>query len=145
MTIPLDEPSLALQAAIVATLKADGALALLIGERVYDRVPPPVALATAPTFPYVTVGDDQVSGAHAECLEGSTEVFATLHAWSRAVGKGEAKRIAGAVVRALNYADLTLENYRLVLIEHDSTRHLDDPDGLTSHSVVTFHALIDEE
>ena len=132
------EPSLELQRVIVATLKADAAVNALIAGRVYDRVPSPA------TFPYVVVGDDQVSQAHAQCLEGSTEVFSSLHAWSREVGKVEAKKIAGAVVTALNGAPLALTGYRLVLIEHDNTQHLGDPDGITSHSVIVFHAFVDE-
>jgi Protein of unknown function (DUF3168) len=135
----MGEPSLELQRVIVATLRADPAVNALIAGRVYDRVPSPQ------TFPYVVVGDDQVSQAHAQCLEGSTEVFSSLHAWSREVGKVEAKQIAGAIVTALNGADLALANgYRLVLIEHDNTQHLGDPDGLTSHSVIVFHSFVDE-
>lgn len=133
------EPSLELQGAIINALKADPAVTALIAGRVYDRPPSPV------TFPYLVVGDDQVTQAHAQCLEGSTEVFSSLHAWSRAVGKVEAKKIAGAVVTALNGAALALSNgYRLVLIEHDNTQHLGDPDGITSHSVIVFHAFVDE-
>lgn len=135
----MSEPSLELQRVIIATLKADAAVNALIAGRIYDRVPSPE------TFPYVVIGDDQVSQAHAGCLEGSTEVFSSLHAWSRAVGKVEAKNIAGAVVTALNGAPLALSNgYRLVLIEHDNTQHLGDPDGITSHSVIVFHAFVDE-
>lgn len=142
----MSEPSLALQGAIVAALKDSAPVTAFISQRVYDRVPAPVPPATEPTYPYVTIGNDQVLGAHAECLEGSVEIFATIDVWSRAVGKVEAKQISGAIVTLLNGSTaLTLDSaYRLVLIEHDSTRHLDDPDGLTSHSVVTFHALIDE-
>ena len=134
----MPEPSLELQRVIVATLKADAAVNALIAGRIYDRVPSPE------TFPYVVVGDDQVSQAHAQCLEGSTEVFSSLHAWSRAVGKVEAKNIAGAIVTALNGASLALNGFRCVLIEHDNTQHLGDPDGITSHSVIVFHAFIDE-
>lgn len=134
----MSEPSLELQRVIVATLKADPAVNALIAGRIYDRVPSPE------TFPYVVVGDDQVSQAHAQCLEGSTEVFSSLHAWSRAVGKVEAKKIAGAIVTALNGAPLVLTGFRCVSIEHDTTRHLGDPDGITSHSVIEFHAFIDE-
>ncbi len=133
------EPSLELQGAIVAALKANAATAALIGDRVYDKVP------ASPTFPYVVVGDDQVLQAHAHCIEGSTEIFSTLHAWSRAPGKVECKKVSGAVVTALNFASLNLNNgYRLVLIEHDSTQYLLDPDGLTSHGVIVFHAFVDE-
>lgn len=133
------EPSLSLQGALVATLKADPAVNALLAGRIYDRVPTP------PTFPYVTLGDDQIIGDGADCLNGSVEIFAILHVFSRAVGKPEAKRISGAIVAAVNGTALNLHpDYVLNLIQHDSTRHLDDPDGLTSHSVVTFHALIDE-
>jgi Protein of unknown function (DUF3168) len=135
----MSEPSLELQGAMVTALKADAALDALIVDRIYDRVPP------APTFPYITVGDDQVISAHADCLEGSTQIFATLHAWSRKPGMVETKRISGAIVTALNAAALPLNGgYRLVLLEHDSTQFLIDPDGLTSHAVIVFHALIDE-
>lgn len=131
------DASLALQDALVAALRA-GAMPEL-GARVYDRVPDDAL------FPYVTVGDDQVNADHAECLEGSVEIATNVHVWSRGVGKVEAKQIAGWIVSTLNYAALALAGYRLVLIEHETTHHLSDPDGLTSHSVVTFRALIDEQ
>lgn len=134
----MTEPSLELQRVIVATLKADTGVNALVAGRIYDRVPAPV------TFPYVVIGDDQTTAAHAECFEGSTQVFSSLHAWSRAVGKVEAKSIAGAIVKALNGAALELTGYRCVLIEHDNTQHLGDPDGITSHSVVVFHSFVDE-
>lgn len=135
----LMEASLELQGAIVTALKASAEVTTLINGRVFDRVDEHAG------FPYVTVGDDQVTQAHADCLDGSVEVFTNLHAWSRAPGKVEVKKIAGAVVRALNLVNLPLLNgYRLVLMEHDNTQHLADPDGITSHSVIVFHAFIDE-
>ena len=132
------EPSLELQGAIVSKLKSTSAVTTLIAQRVYDK---PLA---SPTFPYVTVGDDQVLQDHAECLEGSVEINSNIHVWSRVPGKVEAKKIAGAIVTALNGAALSVNGYRLVSIQHTDTRHLDDPDGLTSHSVVSFRSLIDE-
>lgn len=136
----MSDPALALQGALVAALKAAAPVTALIGQRVYDHVPP------NSQFPYVTVGDDQTLADHAECLEGSVEIHTNLHVWSRPAipGKVEAKQIAGALVTLLNMAALTLSGYVLVLIEHETSHHLDDPDGITAHSVVTFRALIDE-
>jgi hypothetical protein len=135
----MSEPTLALQAAILAALNGAPEVSALLAGRVYDRVP------AGAVFPYATIGDDQALPDHAECLEGSTEVIAIVHVWSRKVGKPESKTITGAIVRALNGASLSLDpDYRLVHIEHDGSRHLDDPDGLTSHSVITFRSLIDE-
>ena len=98
----MTEPSLALQGAIVAALKASAALGALIGDRVFDRVP------AGAVKPYIRIGDDQVIPDPAECFERSAEVFATLDVFSSAVGKPEAKRIAGAIVDALDHAHLDL-------------------------------------
>lgn len=140
LLLTVAEPSLALQLGMRAALGADPVLAELIGVRIYDRVP------TKATTPYVHVGDDQVSPSPADGgLENSVEIFSTVHVWSAAVGKTECKRVAGAVVRAVALKALDLgPNYSLLLITHRSTQYLDDPDGLTSHGVVTFRALVDE-
>lgn len=133
-----DGPDLALQDAMVATLKANAAVAAIVGARIYDRVPDKAPL------PLVDIGEIQVIADDADCLEGSSEVYATLHAWSRSVGAVECRRLAAAVVAALHLAALDLGvDWRLVDIRHHDTRVFTDADGLTSHGVVTFRALID--
>lgn len=135
------EPTLALQEAAIAHLKADTTVALLIAERIYDRIPGDPTRPPPPNiFPYVRLGEDQDVPDLAECIDGS-EIFATFHAFSRAVGKPEVKRVAGAVKRALHGADLTLDDNRLLLIEHFRTDFLTDEDGLTEHAIITFRAL----
>lgn len=130
------EPSLDLQKAVIATLKADASVTALVGQRIYDQVPPNA------TFPYVSWGPDQVLADKADCQNGF-EVFAQIDVWSRAPGKPEAKRIAGAVRAALDDAELTLDDHALLLLEHVQTRHLIDPDGSTKHSIVELRALAD--
>lgn len=128
----MTEPSLALQKATYSALTTAGL-------RVYDRVPPDAVV------PYVTVGDDQVIATGFDCLDGSSEVYSSVHVWSRQPGKVEAKSIAGTVRSALDNAtlDLSANGFALVSILHHETRYLGDEDGLTTHAVVTFHALID--
>lgn len=131
------EPTLALQKAIVSTLRADAATIAIVSTRIWDRV----KLDPNPAdFPYVRVGEDQDIADLAECIDGS-ELFLTLHAFSRAVGKPEVKRLAGAVKRALHERDLDIDDNRLVIFEHDQTLFLTDPDGLTEHAVIRFRAL----
>lgn len=130
----MSDPSLALQKAVVAALRAD---VTAVSGRVYDHVP---ADATAP---YIAVGDWQTLDASVECVD-STEIIADLHVWSRgAVGQVEAKEIASAVRASLHGADLTLDDFALVEILHRDTRMLRDPDGISTHAVVTFRALVD--
>ena len=136
----MSDPSLALQSAIVAALKDSNELTGLVGERVYDRVP------EAARFPYINYGEDQVIEADADggdCLMPGFEVFITIHVWSRAVGRAEAKRIGGAARTALHGAALSVSGFALHECELRSTTYFTDPDGLTTHGVCQFRVLID--
>jgi hypothetical protein len=131
--MPISDPSIPLQAAIVAALKASGSAA---GTRVYDAVPP------SPTFPYISLGNVQVISEKAECVEGA-EVYVTIDAWSRAVGKVELKQIGAKIILALDNAGLSSANVTINCCELDDVNYIDDPDGSTSHGVFTFHILTD--
>jgi hypothetical protein len=126
-------PDLELQGAIVTRLKADAPLTVLIGTRVYDQPPSSV------TFPYFTIGEAQFIRDDALCVDGG-QVYLTMHAWSRAVGFPEVKRIADAVVESLHLAPITLPTNHLISIMHRQTRVFRDSDGLTSHAVIEFVA-----
>lgn len=134
----MSDPSLDLQKAIINALKADNAVKALVGNpaRVYDKIP------GGATFPYVSYGSDQVLSDDADCLT-AYEVFVQLDVWSRANGQPEMKRIAGAIRAVLHDAELELDEHALVLLEHQQTRYLDDPDGITSHAAITLRALAD--
>lgn len=126
-------PDLELQGAIIARLKADATLATLIGSRVYDQPP------DGATFPYFTIGEAQFLRDDATCVTGG-QVYLTMHAWSRAVGFPEVKRIADAAVESLHLAPITLPTNHLISIMHRQTRTFRDPDGLTGHAVIEFVA-----
>lgn len=105
--------------------------------RIYNRPPPGII------EPFISLGPDQVISDDASCVEGY-EVFPQIDVWSRDVGHTETKTIAGTVRRILHDTDLVLGGgFRLVEIRHLNTRTLTDPDGLTSHGVMTFRAMID--
>lgn len=134
----MSEPSLALQKAVFATLTSNSAVASVIGQRIFDRVSADTA------FPYVRIGIDQTVAEDQECVEECVEVFAQVDVFSRAQGKVEAKNIAGAIVRALNANTLTItDSYELQDFRHVDTRFLDDPDGLSTHAVLSFRALVE--
>lgn len=129
----MSDPSLPLQGAYVARLKSQISE---ISSRVYDSIPADAV------FPYFNIGDMQTISDGADCLD-ATEVYVTLHIWSRAKGQVEARRLAATARTALHDWLPTLEGFRVVEHEHRDTRTLDDPDGITSHAVLTFRALID--
>ncbi|MGF7053986.1 hypothetical protein GGC47_003174 [Bosea sp. OAE752] len=129
----MGDPSLDLQKAINLRLRTDIAA---VDNRVFDRVPADVA------FPYIELGEFQTLDDGAQCHDGM-EVYATLHAWSRAIGQVEVKTIAGAMRGALREAELDLgPDWQFLEIAHQDTRYLKDPDGVTSHAVLTFKALV---
>ena len=131
----MSDPALELQRVLVATLKADPAVTALVGGRVYDAPPP------NPTFPYITLGEDVVSPQRADCYDGSHTTLA-VHGWSRAVGYPEVKRIGAAIRGALHEAPLAMaDGQRLVDLALIDNRIMRDPDGLTSHTALTFRAL----
>lgn len=131
------DPSLALQGAFVDAIKS---LATEAGDRVFDRVPRDTTGKVTATFPYVSLGDGDVSYNGADCYDGS-DVSMTVHVWSREPGFPQCKRIASAIRAGLNNAELALVGHTLELLELDRANYLRDPDGLTSHAVMTFRAL----
>ncbi len=129
----MSDPSLELQAALVATLK--GVSPQIAGGRIYDQAP------ELPEFPYVTLGDCQVLPDKAGCIDG-VEVYPQIDIWSRAVGYPEIKAIAAAVKAVLDDQPLSVDGFAVVVFEHQSTHYLRDPDGLTRHAAIVFRGLI---
>lgn len=128
-------PTLELQGAIVTRLRNMTS----VGARVYDQPPP----EPSRVFPYISYGPDQQLAANAECLL-SYEVSVQIDVWSQEVGYVEARQIAEEVRAALHDAVITLSVNALLMIEHQSTRTLRDPDGKTSHAVVEFLAIVEQ-
>jgi hypothetical protein len=130
------DPDLELQGAIVQRLKADPAVTALVAGRIYDAPP-----ANA-TFPYVSYGPTQSISRDFDCITGF-DVFIQLDSWSRAVGSPQCKQINDAVRFALHDADLALTTNALVFLEHRSTDARRDPDGLTTHGILSFEAFVE--
>ncbi|MCB5201887.1 DUF3168 domain-containing protein [Neorhizobium sp. T786] len=130
-------PSFELQVAIVTRLKAAAAVTAFVGVRVYDSVP------ENPTFPYITVGEGDETSDDADCVDGF-EISLDIDVWSRAQGFPEAKKISDEIRKALKSPELTIPTNALVDFRHRQTRFLRDPDGLTSHAVMTFEGFAEQ-
>jgi hypothetical protein len=128
--------SLALQDAVVAALRTDESVSALVGPRVYDRVP------SGAVRPYISIGPSQATQDDATCIEGM-EVFQQVDVWSSQPGYAECKTIAAAVKTALHRLEIEKSGVTFE-IEHRFTNTFRDADGLTSHSVLSFRALIDQ-
>lgn len=122
-------PALALQVALVSTLKG----ATDAGANVFDRVP------EADPFPRITVGEIQELDNAYDCYEG-TESYLTINVFSRKVGYPEVKRIADQVRQLVNDT-MVVDGHTLELIKFESAEYQREDDGLTSRAIITFRAL----
>ena len=131
----MSDPSLELQAAIVSKLKNDTGVNAVVGQRIYDEVPP------NPTFPYITLGDNQVLPDKADCIDG-TEIFWQLDGWARDPTFPMPKQISKAVVAAMDDQEIPISNYAIIICEIANINYLHDPDRITRHVAISFRFLI---
>jgi hypothetical protein len=128
----MSSPSEELQAAIYEALTADADMMALISG-VYDRVPSsPFGEAEG----YISFGPEFTIYEDVECID-LQEVNIQLDAWSRKVGRVHCKRIVAEARRVL-LALPELTDNALVLAETPLTRILTDPDGLTTHGIISL-------
>jgi hypothetical protein len=125
-----------LQKAIFAALAADPTLALLIGDppRIYDDTPGEAVL------PYVQIGD----GTEADwgtATERGAEHQLTIHVWSRAGGRMEARAILAVIYDVLQDAALTLESNRLINLRFALSQVWRESDGETFHGTARYRAV----
>jgi hypothetical protein len=131
------DPSLQLQKALVAVLKADAGVNAIIAGRIYDAVP------GGAVKPYLSFGAFQMLPEHGTCLDGG-EAFVTLDGWAAGPDTVQVKQLGAAVAKALDLAPIVLDAPpRLVEMTVEQTQYMRDPDGITAHAVITVHALTD--
>lgn len=129
------DPTLALQAALVAALKADAGVSALVGARVHDRAPEGV------TFPYLSLGPVRAEPFDAQATDGR-EIVWQLDVWSDGPGKVEALHIMAAVAARLHEGALTVTGFAFVMGVLLSQRTLAEPDGERTHGVMTFRFIL---
>jgi hypothetical protein len=124
-----------LRRAVHAALSTDAALiAALGGARIHD-VPP-----ASPDFPYVTLGEAQVSD-WSTATERGEEHRLSLAAWSRQGGHAEAHAIAHLIQQALHDAPLELAGHALVNLRFTEAQIRREPGGRTYRALLRFRAV----
>jgi len=131
----------ALQAAVFEHLKANSAVAAIVGARVYDH--PPASAAWKK--PYLAFGTGYSVDADADCID-AREHTLQIDCWSRDQGRlGPCRDLADAVHRALHRAELVADPpFAISAMRVVLNRVFADPDGKTAHGVVQVRALVQE-
>lgn len=132
-----DGPVLALQAAIVAALRADPAVAALVGGRVYDEPPEDVE------FPYCRIGMTDLRILRLSGPWADDDVMLSVECHSRPLaGRVEAARIAHAVRGALDGAALSPAGHALEWLQFTTQAVTRGPDGRSYVATLAFEAAI---
>jgi len=124
----------ALQKAVWEALRADAALAALIGpDKVFDRVPPHTP------FPYLSFGRTSIADWSTATEEGA-EHLVTLHAWSKDKGRSGVlavlERVRARLLEGISPAGHHLVNLLFLSIEAG----FEDEDGAERGTIV-FRAV----
>lgn len=130
-------PDLALQKAILARLAGTAAVTALVpADAMIDGHGLPSR------FPSIRIGEGQVVREPITFAANHRRAYATLHVWTKAMP--QARAIAGAIVSAIEGTPLSLDSgHRAVSTVVSDGRFMRDPDGETSHGVVTIESLIE--
>ena len=126
-----------LQKAIFEALAANGALAAMVGTRVFDHAPANAA------FPYITFGRTSVYDWSTGTESGTEQLF-TLHVWSKAKGKKEALEIMELARATLHDAALELEGHKLVNLRLEFSEARYDDRNEAHHGLLRFRAVTEE-
>lgn len=151
MLLPDADLDLALQRAILAELRANSALMALgsppLGsgayappkDRIFDRVPQSM---NGDLYPYLTIGEDVIADEANDCFQ-SANCLVTVHVWSRAVGRAEAKAIGGQVRLSLDKL-IAIDGHVTVAGGFETAIWRAGPDTLETEGVLAFRYLVDQ-
>lgn len=132
-------PELALQKAIRNRLISEPVVTALVpAQNMLDRNERP-----APS-PSIVIGEGQSVDEGNSISRSLTRVYMDLHVWKREPSTEGVKAIAGAIRAAMRSKLSPVDGFHFVDCYVQSARFLRDPDGETSHAVVTINALVQE-
>ncbi|HVV43178.1 MAG TPA: DUF3168 domain-containing protein [Nitrobacter sp.] len=139
------DASAAVQRAIRTRLVGNaGVIALVPAASILDTSQRP-----APD-PSIILGEDQIVDAPEVMLNRSfVRVYSTLHIWKKEVSLAGVKAIANAIRRAIGVnrsarLDLADADYVCSDCTIEQVRFMRDPDGETSHGVMTLNSLVQQ-
>lgn len=123
-----------LQKALYGALSANAGLSALING-VYADVQQPNLPEDASAFPYVTIGQDNLSDDGTKTGE-ITDALCQIDIWSRSNNYVEAKEIGAAIFAALHKQSLSITGATHIATRVESEVYSADPDGHTKRGMI---------
>ena len=130
----MSDHSLGLQKTVFDTLDGDSTLQSLVTD-VFDFVPENTA------FPYLKIGEETAVDNGTKTLQGNEHTL-VIHTFSRYRGSKETKEIMSRVYALLHESSLTVSGASLVNLRFEFSDIIKENDGLTTHGLQRFRAMI---
>lgn len=129
------DPTLELQGAIIARLKADASVTALVGSRVAD-IP-----QSTWAKPYISIGPSNYVAELIDCIDGG-EIMMQIDCWSESTTMKEIRDIADAVRRALRNWEPALATNAIVTFVPWRTDFIRD--GALKQASLRYTAIVEE-
>ena len=129
------DPTLELQGAIIARLKANAAVTALVGNRIAD-IP-----QSTWAKPYISIGPSNYVAELIDCIDGG-EIMIQIDCWSESTTMKEIRDIADAVRRALRNWEPDLATNAIVTFDLWRTDFIRD--GALKQASLRYTAIVEE-
>lgn len=95
--------------------------------------------------PSIVIGEGQSVDEGDSIARTLTRVYLDLHVWVEELSTETSKRIAGAIRNAVHHGKFpSSDGFHFADCRVRGSRFMRDPDGKTSHAIVTIDALVQE-
>ena len=131
----MSDHSLELQKIIYDTLSGDSTITTTYGANVYDYIPDNSA------FPYVKVGEETSVDNGTKTLQGNEHTL-VIHTFSQYRGSKEVKNIMSRIYALLHESSLSVSGANLVNLRFEFSDVIKENDGLTTHGLQRFRAVV---
>lgn len=132
----MSDHSLALQKRIYDTLSIDTVLTNTYSANTFDYVQDNFA-----NFPYIKIGEETLVDNGTKDLQGNEHTL-VIHTFSRYRGSKEVKEIMARIYDLLHESNLTVSGFSLVNLRFEFSDIIKENDGLTTHGLQRFRAVI---
>lgn len=131
----MSDHSIQLQKTIFDSLSGDNNLTSTLGATVYDYVP------DSSSFPYVKLGEETAIDNGTKSLQGNEHTL-VIHSFSRYRGSKQIKEIMSRIYALLHESSLSVSGASLVNLRFEFSDVIKENDGLTSHGLQRFRAVV---
>jgi|SRR6056300_371590 hypothetical protein len=131
----MSDHSIELQKTIFDTLSGDSTITSTYGANVYDYVPD-----NSP-FPYIKVGEETSVDNGTKTLQGNEHTL-VIHTFSQYRGSKEVKNIMSRIYALLHESSLSVSGASLVNLRFEFSDVIKENDGLTTHGLQRFRAVV---